>query len=322
MKSNKFWLFYSMAIAGLFWSDGVWATNYGLGRYYGECGEIGEGEGCDYPSCSTTTVISGTHTCATYGSSWDLYSWENNSCSFSTQSVSECASCASGKNLVKLSTLIDAPGNFYSGEDTFTSNLIGTCNGSGCGAIGDMKVCVTCNIGQKDYVGTWETVSGNANAVRIRTKTLGACNAAGDMVITDSYEYGCAANTCYRYGSGASITCEARTTGEILPAGAQQNGHKTKCTCNQAGGYYIDTNDGSCVACPSSANSYIYTGSDLSGTTLATPQGGEGDTGGIEECYLPSGNQNVYHDYRGRFTYDEDCVFYDGGTAGQQPIGS
>lgn len=349
MKNNKFWLYYSLATIGLFYTFN--SAHGGVFVFRGSYCVDEMGGMYDGSTPTPTQVCNGVVNnlpdadCSTYqSSSYETYILEYPGTNYSWGSgalhvIKGCTACNSGDRLLSLSTLCSLKED---DEESWTDphgaaeTIVGWMleDGQTCAdatIYQDVQFCVECNT--TSTPGSWETYNSAKKSVYRRITTTNLC----DNTSSTSYQYGCAANT-YKYsGSGTSIVCLA------CPSNATCNsnvGHTATFTCksgytksgnscvsnNCPAGQYYDPADpaGGCQPCE---DGYYQPYSKPRGTLCNQcpennewesidgyrPTPGTVNTGAtaITQCYIDSMDtaQRLFEDEKGIYEIWNDCYY-------------
>ncbi|MBR2286004.1 MAG: hypothetical protein IJ866_00900 [Alphaproteobacteria bacterium] len=348
MKNNKFWLYYSLATIGLFYTFN--SAHGGVRVFRGsyceeEIGGYYDG-GTPTPTqvCNSVVRDLGDGGCSAYqpSSSYETYILEWSGTNYSMgagalHAIQGCTACYSGDRLLSLSTLCtlkendeDSWTDRYGAAETIVGWMLDGQNCADAIVYQDAKFCVECNT--TSSYGSWTTYNSTNKSVRRSITTTNLC----DNTQSTSYQYGCAANT-YKYsGSGTAIVCKA------CPSNATCNsnvGHTDTFTCKSgytksgnscepnncpAGNYYDPTDPAAgCHVCEqgyyqpyskprgtpcNQCPDYEY--QSIEGTQVYPDTEYMGATS-ITECYIPSVEFSglTYQDDKGIYEVNEDCYY-------------
>ena len=236
-----------------------------------------------------------------------------------TTGLYNCTSCPSDYTLVDMSDLRNLNvGVDFIVDSEFEAIYGGLTTASLIDNNENVSVCLHCVSKPVPGGGTWQTYNTTNKSVS-RTSCVEKCL----ETICDEVEYGCAANTCYVSGSGASIVCRALGTGEVLGTGGNSDGHTSACTCDTANNYTLV--NGACVKCDPATGHIMHNGSCIcdynagyykSGDSCARCPAQSGVQGlsiinstSKSDCYIPMSEAHNMSDDTGTYEFVRSCNY-------------
>ena len=252
MQTNKFWLYYSMAMIGLMYPYDVRAGVYVANNCqdamnsFGGCNQKDIQDACYYAQEIGDLDANGGIGCATTtGGAMNIYLISDCETVEYISGVKSCGTCDSGYDLMSLRTLKNktVPTDFSWGDGADHDNSAWKAvydEASSASQIpSDIDVCVQCVEG-----GTWQSMGSNKYQ-----KVPSVCGVA------QAAQYGCASNSFLSGGTGANITCTLCSGVIGALCSGWQNGHTNGLTCDANNGYY-KYNASTCHRCPSMDGAY------------------------------------------------------------------